>query len=114
MTPYLDADFLLTLLVNTDETHRANMLLRRMAGPFTAQCAPSIAGREPDHAASSVSVTRRPRRRRASVSALASLSRGKRVRTYECRLAGGLRIGDQMEPQSTAPAAALIALPPRP
>jgi hypothetical protein len=34
MIPYLDADFLLTLLVNTDETHRANTLLRRTGGPL--------------------------------------------------------------------------------
>jgi len=34
MIPYLDADFLLTLLVNTHETHRANTLLRRIAGPL--------------------------------------------------------------------------------
>src|SRR2546427_11507991 len=34
MSPYLDADFLLTLLVDTNRTHSANVLLRRLAGPL--------------------------------------------------------------------------------
>ena len=35
MNPYLDADFLLHLLVRTRETARASQLLRRLDGPIT-------------------------------------------------------------------------------